>query len=199
MGFSFQKVKFDTAYGFGKQLPKSDKGEVVFIGRSNVGKSSLLNKIANQKNLARVSSVPGKTTTINVFSVSDNVIFVDLPGYGYAKRSDAEKKRWEDLMGKFFSSGRNIVLAMQLLDMRHEPSEDDRIMLQYLIENNIPFVAVLTKSDKLNKTEFKEHLEYFEQELKYYRPLKIMPFTSQKNEPAEEMRKFLIEYLELDK
>ena len=198
MSFSFQKVKFERAYGFGRELPKSDRREVVFIGRSNVGKSSLLNKICNQKKLAKVSSVPGKTTTVNLFSVTEDVVFVDLPGYGYAKRSEAEKKRWADLMGSFFSSGRNIALALQLLDMRHEPSEDDRTMLQYLITNNIPFIAVLTKSDKLNKTEFTEHLAYFEQLLKYYRPMRIVPFTSMKNEPAEDLRQYLAEYLELE-
>lgn len=145
-------VTFEASYGTSKQLPVSDLPEIVFAGKSNVGKSSLINKFFNRKNLARVSGVPGKTTTVNFFRV-DGVRIADLPGYGYAKRSDAERRRWGELMEGYFASQRDIRLIVQLLDMRHEPTADDVTMLRFLTESGYPFICVLTKCDKLNKTE----------------------------------------------
>ena len=120
----FDKIDFTAAYGTAAQLPPSNEAEIVFSGRSNVGKSSLINKVFNRKNLARVSSVPVKTITVNFFK-GDGVYFVDLPGYGYAKREMSEKKRWAELMEGYFKSGRNIALVIQLIDMRHAPTQDD--------------------------------------------------------------------------
>ena len=145
-------VKFEASFGTSKQLPPSDLPEIVFAGKSNVGKSSLLNRFFNRKNLARVSSVPGKTTTINFFTV-DGVRFADLPGYGYAKRSAAEIRRWSELMEGYFAQGRDVRLLVQLLDMRHEPTADDRTMLDFLTTGGVPFICALTKCDKLKKTE----------------------------------------------
>ena len=145
-------VKFEASYGTAKQLPPSDLPEIVFAGKSNVGKSSLINKFFNRKSLARVSAVPGKTTTVNFFTL-EGVRFADLPGYGYAKRSAAEIRRWGELMEGYFAQGRQIRLVVQLLDMRHEPTADDRTMLGFLTEAGYPFVCVLTKCDKLKKTE----------------------------------------------
>ena len=149
---NIHNVKFEVSYGTSKQLPASDLPEIVFAGKSNVGKSSLINKFFNRKNLARVSGVPGKTTTVNFF-LCDGVRIADLPGYGYAKRSDAERRRWGELMEGYFAMGRDIRLIVQLLDMRHEPTEDDRTMLDFLTQSGYPFLCVLTKCDKLNKTE----------------------------------------------
>ncbi len=149
---NIHNVKFEASYGTSKQLPASDLPEIVFAGKSNVGKSSLINKFFNRKNLARVSGVPGKTTTVNFFRC-DGVRIADLPGYGYAKRSDAERRRWGELMEGYFAMGRDIRLIVLLLDMRHEPTADDRTMLQFLTESGYPFLCVLTKCDKLNKTE----------------------------------------------
>ena len=149
---NLNKVVFEAAYGTARQLPPSDLPEIVFAGKSNVGKSSLLNRFFNRKSLARVSSVPGKTTTVNFFRVED-VRFADLPGYGYAKRSAAEIARWGELMEGYFAQGRQLRLVVQLLDMRHPPTADDRTMLRFLAEAGLPFVCVLTKCDKLNKTE----------------------------------------------
>ena len=149
---NIHNVKFEASYGTSKQLPASDLPEIVFAGKSNVGKSSLINKFFNRKNLARVSGVPGKTTTVNFFRV-DGVRIADLPGYGYARRSDAERRRWGELMEGYFASQRDIRLIVQLLDMRHEPTADDVTMLRFLTESGYPFICVLTKCDKLNKTE----------------------------------------------
>lgn len=152
---NYNNVFFESAYGTSKQLPKSDYPEIAFSGRSNVGKSSLMNKLFNRKSLVRVSSVPGKTVTVNFFRL-DNVRFVDLPGYGYAKLPDKEKMRFADLMEHYFNSGRDIRLVVQLIDMRHGPSNDDIGMISFLKENGYNFVIALTKADKLNKTQFAE-------------------------------------------
>lgn len=156
----YNTVYFEAAYGTASQLPASDLPEIVFAGKSNVGKSSLINRLFNRKNLARVSAVPGKTTTVNFFRVED-VRFADLPGYGYAKRSKSEILRWSELMDGYFSGGRNIRLAVQLLDMRHPPTQDDMLMLNFLTECGVPFAVALTKCDKLKPGERKKQREYF--------------------------------------
>ena len=152
---NFNNAEFDRAFGISAQLPASDKAEIVFAGRSNVGKSSLLNRLFGRKNLARVSSVPGKTITINFYTV-DGYRFVDLPGYGYAKISKAEKDRFAELMESYFTSSRNISLVVLLIDMRRPPTADDLNMISFLKANHIEFITVLTKADKLNKTAYKE-------------------------------------------
>ena len=157
-----KKAEFSAAYGTNKQLPASAKPEVVFSGRSNVGKSSLINKLCNRKNLARVSGEPGKTGTINFYTVNDFYI-VDLPGYGFAKVSDKERARWDKLINSYFETGRGINLVVQLIDCRREPSADDYTMLDYLTHHRMPFVIALTKGDKLNKTEQNAAVEQFKQ------------------------------------
>ncbi len=183
----FDKTEFAAAYGTSKQLPPSREAEIVFSGRSNVGKSSLINKLFNRKNLARVSSVPGKTITVNFFK-GDGVYFVDLPGYGYAKREQAEKKRWAELMEGYFQSERNIALVIQLIDMRHSPSADDMIMLNFLKETGIPFVIALTKCDKLNKTETEKRREELKTELADYSDIKQIEFSAIKGTGVEDMK-----------
>lgn len=152
---NYNKAEFEKAYGISSQLPPSDITEIAFAGRSNVGKSSLLNKLFNRKSLARVSSVPGKTITINFYDV-DGYKFVDLPGYGYAKLSKSECDRFGELMEGYFQSGRNIKLVVQLVDMRHKPSQDDFGMIDFMKQMNIPFIVVCTKADKLKVKEFKK-------------------------------------------
>lgn len=157
---NYNTVAFEAAYGTAAQLPPSDLPELVFAGKSNVGKSSLINKLFNRKNLARVSAVPGKTTTVNFFK-ADLVRFADLPGYGYAKRSKAEILRWSDLMEGYFAGNRDIRLVVQLLDMRHPPTKDDEVMVRFLTESGYPFAVALTKCDKLKPTERKKQSAYF--------------------------------------
>lgn len=183
----FDKTEFAASYGTSNQLPPSDKAEIVFSGRSNVGKSSLINKLFNRKNLARVSSVPGKTITVNFFK-GDGVYFVDLPGYGYAKREANEKKRWAELMEGYFHSQRNIALVVQLIDMRHAPSADDMTMLNFLRETKIPFVIALTKCDKLNKSETKNRRRAFENELKDYADITTVEFSAVKGTGVENLK-----------
>ncbi|WP_294775865.1 ribosome biogenesis GTP-binding protein YihA/YsxC [uncultured Eubacterium sp.] len=175
---NYNKAEFEKAYGISSQLPPSDITEIAFAGRSNVGKSSLLNKLFNRKSLARVSSVPGKTITINFYDV-DGYKFVDLPGYGYAKLSKSERDRFGELMEGYFQSGRNINLVVQLVDMRHKPSQDDFGMIDFMKQMNIPFIVVCTKADKLKVKEFKKREQEIKEELSMVDSDLIIPFSSQ--------------------
>lgn len=183
----FDKAQFETSYGTSAQLPVSTEMEIAFAGRSNVGKSSMLNKVLNRKNLARVSSVPGKTVTINFFEC-DGVKLVDLPGYGYAKVNFNEKKRWADLMEGYFKSDRNIRLVVQLTDMRHPVTKDDLDMMRFLQAVGYPFIVVMTKSDKLNKTERANRLEAIKQELAEFGDVETIPFSASNGEGADRIR-----------
>ncbi len=185
---NYNKVEFEAAFGTLKQIPQSDLPEIVFAGRSNVGKSSMLNKLFNRKNLARVSSMPGKTITINFFKVED-VRIVDLPGYGYAKVAKGEKRRWAEMMEGYFQSPRNIKLVVQLVDMRHKPSEDDYIMMRYLQDAGLPFIVAATKCDKLNKTQYNERVAGLKEELEEFGDdLVIIPFSSEKGNGVDELK-----------
>lgn len=189
----FQNAEFKAAYGTFSQLPKSDRIEIAFAGHSNVGKSSLINRVFGRRALARVSSVPGKTQTINFYGL-ENVNFVDLPGYGYAKVSKSEKERWRELIGGYFADpDRDIALVFSLIDMRHPPSKDDLVMLNFLIDNEIPFCVVLTKADKLKKTERAERMEAFKTELPLYEQLTIIPFSAMTDEGVEDIRSIIEE------
>lgn len=184
----FDKVKYEASYGTAQQLPASEHIEIAFAGRSNVGKSSMLNKILNRKNLARVSSVPGKTVTVNFFDC-DGINLVDLPGYGYAKVNFNEKKRWADLMEGYFTSDRNIRLVVQLTDMRHPVTNDDLDMMRFMQSAGYDFIVVMTKSDKLNKTERTKRMEDIHTELAEFGDVKIIPFSASNGEGADEIRK----------
>ena len=191
---NFNKAEFERAFGISAQLPISDKPEITFAGRSNVGKSSLLNKLFNRKNLARVSSVPGKTVTVNFYNV-DGQRFVDLPGYGYAKIPKAEKQRFAELMEGYFQSNRDIRLVVQLIDMRHKPTADDMAMISFLKQFEIPFAVVLTKCDKLKKKEYASQKELINNELGNP-DYPVIPFSSVTGEGVEEIKRIIENALE---
>ena len=184
---NYNKAEFSASYGKFSQIPPAERIEIAFAGRSNVGKSTLINKLFNRKNLARVSSVPGKTATINFYGL-DNIYFVDLPGYGYAKVAKSEKERWSGLIEGYLSSDRDLRLVFQLIDMRHPPTADDLHMINFLIDAELPFVVVLTKADKLKKTEREKRMAAFEQEIPYFDEIHVIPFSSQTFEGVEELR-----------
>ena len=147
---NYNKVHFVASYGEASQIPASTCPEVCFVGRSNVGQSSLMNKLFNRRNLVKVSSKPGKTANVNFFE-ADGVHFIDLPGYGFAQRSKAERERWAKLIGDFFDMERSFNLVVSLVDIRHDPSALDHQMIGFLQENEFPFVVALTKADKLSR------------------------------------------------
>ena len=187
---NYTNCEFLASYGLSRQLPDSDRPEIVFSGRSNVGKSSLINKLCNRRKLARVSATPGKTATIYFYKV-DNAYFVDLPGYGYAKVSNAERERWDELINTYFEDDRSVCLLVQLLDSRHAPSADDMQMLEYLHYHRIPFVAALTKGDKLKKSEMAARQAEFEQICAPYGCRKVILTSAENGQGMEELRALL--------
>jgi len=185
---NFNNAYFEKAFGTFSQLEESIMPEFCFSGRSNVGKSSLINKLVNRKSLARVGGKPGKTVTVNFYNV-DGVYIVDLPGFGYAKVSASERERWEDLMEGYFKSGRNIKMVFCLVDMRHPATDFDISMMDFLKIMGIPYCVVLTKSDKLNKTEYSTRLSLIKEELSSYgEGVDIIPFSAQTGEGVQKLR-----------
>ena len=193
---NWNTAEFTSAYGTASQLPKCQTPEIAFAGRSNVGKSTLINKLFQRKNLARVSSVPGKTATINFYHC-DGVTFADLPGYGYAKRSKSELKRWQDLINGYLQDERDLRAVLLLIDMRHPPTKNDLQMVNFLIDTEMPFAIVLTKADKLNKTERTARLDALPQELPQFEDLNVTVFSSVTGEGVESLRG-LIEEITVD-
>lgn len=187
---NFNNAEFELCVGESKQLPSSDCPEIVFSGRSNVGKSSFINKVLNRKSLARVSSKPGKTVTINFYRLEE-VRLVDMPGYGYAKVPFSEKIRWSELVEGYFNSNRNIRLVIQIVDFRHSPSKQDMDMINYLNIRQIPFIIVATKADKLNKSERTKRETEIKRELSEMGDVKTIIFSSVTGEGVSGVRKII--------
>lgn len=184
---NFHVASFKAAYGTSRQLPASARPEVSFAGRSNVGKSSLLNKLMYRKGLAKVSQTPGKTATINFYDV-DGYDFVDLPGYGYAKVAKSELGRWSELIEGYFNQDRAFALVASLIDIRHEPSALDRHMVQFLIEADLPFAIVLTKADKLSKQQQAKQRAAIRKALDLPKDAPIVATSSEKGDGIDELR-----------
>ncbi len=187
-----ESAVFETSAGVFGQLIASTLPEIAFSGRSNVGKSSLINKLLNRKSLARTSATPGKTATINFYKL-DTMRLVDLPGYGYAKLSNVEKQRFSQTIEHYFDDERDLRLVLQLIDMRHPPTANDFQMLDYLVQCEIPFVIVLTKADKLNKTEREKRLKSLREELAEFDGVQCVPFSAVNGEGVETLRTILDE------
>ncbi len=181
---------FELTAALATQLPPDDLPEVVFSGRSNVGKSSLINRVLERRGLARTSATPGKTASINFYRL-ESMRMVDLPGYGYAKVSDAERKRWNALIQGYFDADRDLRLVLQLVDMRHAPSKEDRQMINYFVEAGIPFVVVMTKADKLNKTERAARETAMQAEFADFEGILTVPFSSVTGEGVATLREIL--------
>ena len=183
----YETARFEASYGTVAQLPEPTTPEVSFVGRSNVGKSSLLNKLIGRKQLAKVSSQPGKTANINFFDV-DGVRFVDLPGYGFAKVSRSEKQRWADLIGGYFEQERSFNLVVALVDIRHDAQRLDQEMLAFLIEAELPFVVALTKADKLSRSKQMQQLASLSRQFGLSKDQMIVT-SSEKGTGIDELRR----------
>ena len=173
-----------------KQFPRDPKPQIALSGRSNVGKSSLINTLLGRKSLARVSSAPGKTVTINFYGIDGKLYLVDLPGYGYAKRSMESKRSWSQLTEDYFvknPSSDALKLVIQLIDVRTGPTDDDIMMINMMIDNGIDFVVVATKTDKLSKTALAEALEKMKREYFEGTDIEILPFSSVTRTGKEEL------------
>lgn len=183
-------VNIAITVGDSKQFPRDPRPEVALSGRSNVGKSSLINTLLGRKSLARVSSAPGKTITINYYDVDKKLYLVDLPGYGYAKRSKDSQRIWSSLTEDFFVKNPSIdalKLVIQLIDIRTGPTDDDIMMINFLIDNGVKFVVVATKTDKLSKTQLKNAIDNIQNEFFLGTGINILPFSSVTREGKEEL------------
>ena len=192
---NYHNVKFKAAYGTSSQLPVSTLPEVSFAGRSNVGKSSLLNKLMYRKSLAKVSSTPGKTATINFYDV-DGTDFVDLPGYGFAKVAKSEKHRWSELIEGYFNQERIFALVVSLIDIRHEASALDLNMIEFLRESGLPFMVVLTKADKLSKQQCMKQTAMLRKQLQLDKDIPMLAVSSESGTGINELRVIINPYID---
>lgn len=183
---NFNLVEFLISAAAPKDFPKNRLPEIAFAGKSNVGKSSVINRLLNRKNFARVGDKPGKTIHINYFVIDKTCYFVDLPGYGYAKVSQAEKDRWAKLMEDYFASGR-IDLGVMIVDARHAPTGNDIIMARWFIDSGCPFVVVANKLDKLKKSEIEPNLQRIRLDLELPAECEIIPFSAEKGTGKEDL------------
>ena len=198
MKFNVNNSNISMTVGNARQFPKEPKPQIALSGRSNVGKSSLINTLLGRKSLARVSSAPGKTITINYYSVDNKFYLVDLPGYGYAKRSAESKKSWSSLTEDYFvknPSADALKLVIQLIDIRTGPTNDDIMMINFMIERDIPFIVAATKTDKLSKSQLSAALENLKNEYFDGTDIEIIPFSSVTREGKETLWKIIGELI----
>lgn len=172
-----------------------DKPSIVFAGKSNVGKSSVINKLLNRKNFARVGNTPGKTVHINYFDIDGKAYFVDLPGYGYAKVAKGERDRWGKLMETFFATEEVITLGVQIVDARHKPTADDVTMAQYFMNSGCPMVVVANKKDKLKKSEYEPNVARIRETLEIPDETPIVLFSAEKGDGREELLEIIKAYV----
>ena len=188
---NFNKVEFLISAASTKDFPKNRFPEIAFAGKSNVGKSSVINRILNRKNFARVGETPGKTIHVNYFTVDGKCYFVDLPGYGYAKVSQSEKERWGKLMEDYFASQR-ITLGLLIVDARHAPTNNDITMARWFIDTGCPFVVVANKVDKLGSTKIAPNMKVIRQDLELGEEVPLIPFSAEKGTGKDELVKYIL-------
>ena len=186
------KAEFKASYGLSSQLPERDRAEIVFSGRSNVGKSSLINKLCNRKSLARVSSTPGKTATINFYTVG-GVYLVDLPGYGYAKVSEAEKAKWGKMIENYLHVSEQLRAVFLLIDIRHDPSANDKLMYDWIVQQGYDPVIVATKLDKIKRSQKDKQLKAIRTGLQVKPGTKIFPFSATSKQGRDEIWAYMDE------
>jgi GTP-binding protein len=185
---NFQKVEFLISAASVRDFPKNRLPEIAFAGKSNVGKSSVINRLLQRKNFARVGEKPGKTIHVNYFTIDQKCYLVDLPGYGYAKVSQAEKDRWGKLMEEYFAASR-IDLGVMIVDCRHAPTNNDITMARWFIDSGCPFVVVANKLDKLKKSEIIPNLQTIRKDLELPEGCPVIPFSAEKGDGRDELMK----------
>ena len=188
---NFQKVEFLISAANPKDFPATRLPEIAFAGKSNVGKSSVINRILQRKNFARVGEKPGKTIHVNYFTIDSKCYFVDLPGYGYAKVSQAEKDRWGKLMENYFAANR-IDLGVMIVDARHAPTNNDITMSRWFLDSGCPFVVVANKLDKVKKSQIESNMAVIRQDLELPDACPVIPFSAEKGTGRDELVKLIL-------
>jgi GTP-binding protein len=182
-----KSVNLETVCGITSVLPQNDKPEVAFAGKSNVGKSSLINALMNRKSLARTSSQPGKTQTINFYNINDELYYVDLPGYGYAKVSVAIKEKWGKMIERYLRMSKQLKIVFLLLDIRHEPSQNDKNMYDWIVYQGFEPIIIATKLDKIKRSQVQKQIKQIKQGLQVLPGTKILPFSAETKQGKEEI------------
>ncbi|MDD3412909.1 MAG: ribosome biogenesis GTP-binding protein YihA/YsxC [Lachnospiraceae bacterium] len=182
-----KNVNLETVCGVTSVIPKNDKVEIAFAGKSNVGKSSLINALMNRKALARTSAQPGKTQTINFYNINEELYFVDLPGYGYAKVSRQEQEKWGQLIERYLHSSEQLKAIFLLIDIRHEPSANDRNMYHWIVENGFHPIIIATKLDKINRSQKDKQVKLIKTALDVEKGTIVIPFSATTKQGKEEL------------
>ena len=182
-----KNINLETVCGITSRLPENDKPEIAFAGKSNVGKSSLINALMNRKSYARISATPGKTQTINFYNLNDEMYLVDLPGYGYAKVSQQEKEKWGKMIERYLHGSKQLRAVFLLIDIRHEPSANDKMMYDWVVSQGYNPIIIATKLDKLKRSQVDKHVKMLRQGLKLVPGTRIIPFSSVTKQGRDEI------------
>lgn len=182
-----KNVSLDIVCGVTSKLPDTGRAEVAFAGKSNVGKSSLINGLMNRKSLARTSSQPGKTQTINFYNINDEMYLVDLPGYGFAKVSQSEKEKWGKMIERYLHTSKNLKAVFLLIDIRHDPSANDKMMYDWILDQGFAPIIIATKLDKLKRSQVQKQLKAIKDGLKLRPGTKIIPFSAETKQGRDEI------------
>ena len=191
-----KNVELEIVCGITSKLPETDKGEIAFAGKSNVGKSSLINALKNRKALARTSATPGKTQTINFYNVNDVMYLVDLPGYGYAKVSEQEKIKWGQLIERYLNTSKQLKAVFLLIDIRHDPSANDKMMYEWIVSQGYHPIIIATKLDKLKRSQIAKHVKMIKEGLQLLPGTVVIPFSAETKQGREEIWELMETYLQ---
>lgn len=190
-----KSVNLETVCGVTSKIPSNTKPEIAFAGKSNVGKSSLLNALVNRKSYARTSAQPGKTQTINFYNVNEALYYVDLPGYGYAKVSQTEREKWGKMIEKYLRMSKQLKAVFLLIDIRHDPSANDKLMYEWILSNGFHPIIIATKLDKINKSQVKKHTKAILDILEAEKDTIIIPFSAETKQGREEIWEIIEELI----
>ena len=190
-----KNVELQIVCGITSKLPETDKVQIAFAGKSNVGKSSLINALMNRKALARTSATPGKTQTINFYNVNDMMYLVDLPGYGYAKVSEKEKIKWGQLIERYLNTSKQLKAVFLLIDIRHDPSANDKMMYDWIVAQGYEPIIIATKLDKIKRSQVQKNIKAIKEGLKLRPDTVVIPFSAETKQGREEIWELMDSYV----
>ncbi len=191
-----KNVSLETVCGITSTLPDNPYMEFAFAGKSNVGKSSLINGLMNRKSLARTSAQPGKTQTINFYNINDALYFVDLPGYGYAKANEEVKAKWGKMIENYLHKSKQLKAVFLLIDIRHAPSGNDKLMYEWILKQGFEPIIIATKLDKINRSQIQKNVKMIKEGLKVVKGTIVIPYSAQTKQGRDEIYELLDSYLE---